>query len=309
MDTNNADRRRERRDLRRQGRSQFVNVGRNERVVSALLGGALAAYGLKRRGPRGLSLAAMGAELIYRGLSGHCMAYGALGMNTSKEPALGETAEVDSTKSIDVRRSIEIDRPREELFAIWRDFSRLPQFMAHLERVDVLSSTKSHWVTKGPIGTTVEWDAEIVDERENEWIAWQSIEPAQVPNNGTVMFRESPGGGTEIFVTLEAEPPAGKLGDLVARMFGRSPDRQVRMALEKFKEMVESNHDFGASASSDRSADLSSNRGSSFGDREVPLGGRQELTDDRERESSGTGAGTDSFTTGDDDGTRSESRF
>jgi uncharacterized membrane protein len=117
--------------------------------------------------------------------------------------------------------------------------------MEHLERVDVMTPSVSHWVTKGPAGTSVAWDAEIVDEREGEWIAWRAIEPAQVPNNGTVMFREYPGGGTEVFVTLEAQPPAGKLGELVARMFGASPDRQVRMAMERFKEMTERHHDFG----------------------------------------------------------------
>jgi len=132
-----------------------------------------------------------------------------------------------------------VERPREELFAMWRDFSKLPQFMDHLDRVDVLSPTHSHWVVAGPAGSTVEWDAEIVDERENEWIAWRTVEPAQVPNNGTVMFCEMSDGGTDVFVTLEAQPPAGKFGDLVARMFGRAPNRQVRKALERFKEMAE----------------------------------------------------------------------
>jgi uncharacterized membrane protein len=270
-DNNTAERRRERRELQQQGRSHFVNVGRGERVLSALAGGLLATWGLRRRGAAGYGAALVGAELLYRGVSGHCMAYTAMGVSTSDEPALGEVAEVDRGKAVDVRRSIEVARPREELFAIWRDFSQLPHFMTHLERVDVLSPTRSHWVTKGPIGTTVEWDAEIVDERPGEWIAWQAVEPAQVPNNGTVMFRDLPDGGTEIFVTIEAQPPAGRLGDLVARMFGRSPDRQVRMALEKFKEMAEGAFDWqsgsrGASATTDREVGIE--RHSMLGDEE-----------------------------------------
>jgi uncharacterized membrane protein len=217
-----------------------VNVGRNERIVSTVAGGLLAAWGLRRRGRAGYSMALMGAELIYRGVTGHCHTYSALGMDTTphERPEDGTPAEIDHAKTVDVRHSIMINRPAAELFAMWRDFSQLPRFMDHLERVDVLSNTRSHWVTKGPIGTHISWDAEIVDERENEWIAWRAVEPAQVPNNGTVMFREV-GGVTEVFVTLEAQPPAGKLGDMVARMFGKSPDRQVRVALKRFKELAE----------------------------------------------------------------------
>lgn len=259
VNRNRPDERAQRRAMSKQGLSPRVNVGEGERIVSALAGGLLAMWGLKRKGTLGYGAAAMGAELVYRGLSGHCHAYSAMGVTTHAQRARGEPVDVNHSRSVDVRHSIEIARPREELFAIWRDFSTLPQFMDHLEKVEVLSPTESRWVTKGPAGTSVEWHAEIVDERPGEWIAWRSIEPAQVPNNGTVMFREAAGGNTEVFVTLEAQPPAGKLGELVARMFGRSPDRQVRMALERFKEMTERGHAFGerSYSSADREVGLS----------------------------------------------------
>ena len=245
---NGAERLRGPRSATRERLIGTVNVGRGERLLSTILGGLLTVYGLKRRGRTGYGIAFIGAEMLYRGTTGHCPAYGAMGISTQEARGIGEVIDIDEAKSVDVRRSIEIARPRNELFAIWREFSNLPRFMSHLERVDVLSTTKSHWVTKGPVGISVAWDAEIVDERENEWIAWQAVEPAQVPNNGTVMFRDAPSGDTEIFVTLEAQPPGGKLGELVARMFGKSPDRQVRMALEKFKQMAEGEHEWNAAA-------------------------------------------------------------
>jgi uncharacterized membrane protein len=223
---------------------QRENVGPTERIVSAVAGSLLSVYGLRRRGSTGYGMALLGAELLYRGVSGHCKAYSAFGVSTSRRADIGEPAEIDPALSIDVRRSITIDRPRDELFAIWRDFSMLPQFMEHLERVDMVSETRSHWVAKGPVGFTVEWDAEIVGERDGEWIAWRAIEPAQVPNNGTVMFRDAPSGGTELYITLEAQPPGGQVGDLVARMFGRSPDREIRKALERFKRMAEGKYDW-----------------------------------------------------------------
>jgi len=61
-----------------------VNVGETERVVSAVCGGMLAAFGLSRTSLLGLSLLAAGAALIYRGLSGHCPVYGSLGVSTAE---------------------------------------------------------------------------------------------------------------------------------------------------------------------------------------------------------------------------------
>ena len=47
-----------------------VNVGETERVVSVIAGGALALWGLARRSPLGIALAAAGAALAYRGATG-----------------------------------------------------------------------------------------------------------------------------------------------------------------------------------------------------------------------------------------------
>lgn len=251
LERNRGEERRERRALTKQGMAPRVNVGSSERVVSTLAGGLLAAWGLRRRGTTGYGAALIGAELLYRGVSGHCAAYSALGISTDGEiRRRGEPASLDHERAIDVRHGIVVQRPRDELFAMWRDFSRLPDFMEQLDRVEVLSPTVSHWVTKGPAGVRVEWDAEIVDERDGEWIAWRAIEPAEVPNNGTVMFRELPGGATEVFVTLEAQPPAGRVGELVARMFGRSPQQQVKRALQRFKEVAEREQGFSGASSS-----------------------------------------------------------
>jgi len=70
-----------------------------------------------------------------------------------------------------VGRSVTIRRPREELYAYWRDFRQLPSFMDNVERVDVIDDATSHWVVKAPGGKTVEWDAVITEERPNELIA------------------------------------------------------------------------------------------------------------------------------------------
>ena len=227
------------------GMSAGVNVGGTERIVSAVAGGLLSAWGLKKRGVVGWGAAALGAELVRRGATGKCMAYKALDVNTAQRPGSSpyeteRSAHVEPAAAVSVKHAETIERPKDELYAVWRDFTRLPEFMHHLERVDVITPTRSHWVAKAPAGTTVEWDAEITDEREGEYIAWRSVEPAQVPNKGSVHFITAPNGrGTEVLVTMEAQPPAGKLGAAVAAMFGRSPEQEVKTALKNFKEIAE----------------------------------------------------------------------
>ncbi len=61
------------------------NVAITERWVSLLGGGALAAWALRRerRSPLTGALALGAAALLFRGATGHCPAYGALGLSTA----------------------------------------------------------------------------------------------------------------------------------------------------------------------------------------------------------------------------------
>ena len=136
--------------------------------------------------------------------------------------------------------SVTIDKPREELFAYWRNFQNLPRFMEHLVSVRVDSPMRSHWEAKAPAGRTVEWDAEIVNEVPNEIIAWKSIGKPDVPNAGSVNFSDAPGGrGTIVRVTLDYEPPAGRIGAMLSHFFSEEPDHQIREDLRKFKQLME----------------------------------------------------------------------
>jgi uncharacterized membrane protein len=138
------------------------------------------------------------------------------------------------------KRSITVRRPVQEVYAFWRDFENLPRFMRHLESVTVTGDRVSRWVAKAPAGRTVEWDAETVEDRENELIAWRSLPGADVYNAGTVRFQPAPGGrGTEVRVDLEYDPPLGKLGSKVAMLFREEPGQQVQDDLRHFKQVME----------------------------------------------------------------------
>lgn len=139
-----------------------------------------------------------------------------------------------------VKKSITINSTPEELYAFWHNFENLPRIMNHLESVKTTGAGRSHWVAKAPAGTTVEWDAEIVEEREGELIAWRSLEGADVDNSGSVSFEKAPGGrGTIVTVELEYNPPGGALGAGVAKLFGENPEQQIYDDLRCFKQVIE----------------------------------------------------------------------
>ncbi|WP_404479161.1 SRPBCC family protein [Novosphingobium sp. BL-52-GroH] len=138
-----------------------------------------------------------------------------------------------------IGRTVTINRPRAELYAYWRDFAQLPTFMDNVERVDVLSPTRSHWVVKAPGDRTVEWDATVTEEAEGELIAWASTEDADVPNSGRIEFRDAGDRGTIVTATIVYDPPAGVVGKLIAKMFQREPAIQARRDLRRFKQLME----------------------------------------------------------------------
>ncbi len=233
------------------GRSLFggreVNVGQTERWVSTIGGGALAIYGLTRGSFGGVVMALVGGALIYRGASGHCDLYAATGINTAEgggeSTGEGESRNpvisVPASRGIKVEKSVTINKSPAELYSFWRRFENLPRFMNHLESVTT-SGNRSHWVAKAPAGTSVEWDAEIYNEKENELIAWRSLEGSQVDNAGSVHFEPATGGrGTILKVSLKYDPPGGSLGAAVARLFGENPEQQIDEDLRRFKQLME----------------------------------------------------------------------
>ena len=136
---------------------------------------------------------------------------------------------------------VTINQPIELLYRFWRNLENLPQFMRHLESVEKITDTISHWRAKGPAGMTVEWDAEIYNEVANKLIAWRSLEGSDVVSAGSVNFdRAADGLATRVTVHLQYSPPMGKVGAAVARFFGADAETEIREDLHRFKTMDES---------------------------------------------------------------------
>jgi uncharacterized membrane protein len=139
-----------------------------------------------------------------------------------------------------VARSATVNRSRQEVYAFWRNFENLPQFMRHLESVQVLDERRSQWTATAPAGSTVSWEAELLEDVPGERISWRSLPGSTIANAGTVRFQDAPGDrGTEVHVELEYRPPAGMLGAAVAMLFREEPKEQLIDDLRAFKQVLE----------------------------------------------------------------------
>ncbi|HEX7298741.1 MAG TPA: SRPBCC family protein [Solirubrobacteraceae bacterium] len=138
------------------------------------------------------------------------------------------------------RFAVTVRRDPEEVYGFWHDLENLPRFMKHLESVQVTGDRRSHWSAHAPVARTVEWDAEIVEDRPGERIAWRSVDPADVRNSGSVRFSPAPGErGTEVRLDMEYTVPGGTLGLTVAKLLGEAPEQQARDDLQRFKQVME----------------------------------------------------------------------
>lgn len=207
-----------------QSAQQPNQMSDTERWASLIGGGAMVLMGLQQRSLRGALMALAGGGLVYHGAAGQESLQESFGMN----------------KSIKVEKTVTINKPAAELYQFWHNFENLPRFMKHLKHVKVYNETRSHWIATAPLGASVEWDADIINDQENKLIAWASAESADVENSGFVRFQPATGGrGTEVKVVLEYNPPGGAVTAILAKLFGEEPEQQIGDDLNRFKQLME----------------------------------------------------------------------
>ena len=220
-----------------EGGSNVINVAYNERLFSAALGAFILSSGLGKltKNPiKGLVRTALGGYLLYRGVSGHCAVYS----------SMGKTKGVNRTDAINIRTSLIVNKPKDEVYAFWRKLENLPLFMKHLSSVTEIDSKHSHWeaVVPGNIGK-VKWNAEIVKEEPGYLIGWQSIPNSMINNAGKVVFHDALNGqGTELEVVISYHAPAGELGSGFAKLLNPVFEKMVRTDVLEFKEYIETKH-------------------------------------------------------------------
>lgn len=214
------------------GLTTQINVGKKERIISALGGAALIALGLSRKKSNSnIGLAVAAGYLLYRGASGNCPINTLVG----RSPYNWEHEEVA------IEESLIVNKPRSEVYAFWRNLSNLPLFMKHLESVKEDDTLHSKWKAKVPgnLGT-ISWEAKITRQEPNKLLAWRSLAGATIDNGGQVEFRDALGGhGTEIKVTIYYRAPAGQVGSKLAQLLNPLFSKLVRADVIGFKQYLE----------------------------------------------------------------------
>lgn len=209
------------------------------RVVAGVTGGALALYGVSRRGIPGAAAGTAGAGLLARSISNMQLAQLVASIGGS---------------GVGVQKTIHIKAPVEIVYEFWTNYQNFPLFMSNLVEVRDTGDGRSHWIAKAPLGAQVEWDARITEAVPNSVLAWASLAGSTIPNEGVLRFEQEGEGLTRVDVKLSYRPPAGALGHTVARLFGADPKSEMDADLLRAKMVLEGHkpaHDAAARSGSD----------------------------------------------------------
>ena len=136
-------------------------------------------------------------------------------------------------------KSIRVNAPADKVYQFWRNFENFPQFMEHVEEVRAVGANDrmSHWKIKGPLGKTVEFDAELVTDEPGRQIGWNS-RGGEMETSGAVTFTDL-GADTEVHVVMQwYDTPGGAVGEAISRMF-QNPEKMLEEDLQRFKDIVE----------------------------------------------------------------------
>lgn len=204
-----------------------INVENSERILSATAGGLLLAIA-SRRG--GLLKTLAGGYLLFRGITGFCYGY----------RSLEEKGVVVKPRNVNVRTSVTVMKPRNEVYEFWRKLENLPRFMTHLESIEALDENTSLWKAEVPGGLGhLSWKSEIVEDEPNERIGWRSLPGSKVHHAGNVHFEDAGTAGTVVHAVISYHAPAGKIGEQVGRLLSPVFALLLKSDIRNFKRYME----------------------------------------------------------------------
>jgi uncharacterized membrane protein len=210
-------------------RKSSVNVSNTERIVSVLAGSYLA-YRALSRAPKKYKLLAPAAFLLYRGATGHCPGYSAIGKRRLP----------DNAHNINIETSVIVNKPSDTVYAFWRKLENLPLFMKHLKSVKQQDAARSYWEAEIPGGLgAISWEAEILKDEPGNQLSWNSIEGSMIHNAGKVLFKDTANNGTELHVVISYQAPFGVAGEKVLSLLTPTFEKMIRKDILNFKEYIE----------------------------------------------------------------------
>ena len=206
-----------------------VNVSPTERAVS-LLAGAYFLYDGLGKNKKSILESILAGYLLYRGATGNCAAY----------TAIGKTKPDNRSRNVNIQVRQIVNRPRKDVYDMWRNFENLPLFMEHLESVKSLNDSISVWEAKIPGGIgKVRWKSEIVKERPYDLLGWHSLPGSSIESAGKVEFKDASDHATEVHVVVSYHAPGGIAGEGAARLMNPVFEDMLREDITNFKWFVE----------------------------------------------------------------------
>ena len=202
------------------------------RLLTAVGGGALAGYGMRRGDLLGKAMGVAGTGLLIRS---------ALDMPLS-DLVKGEGEFL-------VQKTITIDRPVKEIFEVCSRPEEFPNFMSHVRSVEKTGDSQYRWTVDGIPGIPVTWETRVTETVPDKKIVWESIEGASVTQSGEMHFEEAGDNSTRVSVNMKYSPPAGLIGHAAAGFFGRDPKSEMDDDFLRMKSYLEKNvipHDAAA---------------------------------------------------------------
>jgi len=194
------------------------------RVVVGAIGCSLILAGTRARHLRGALPRIAGLALLARAAS-----------NIELKRLVGFKA---GPRAVDIQKTIKISAPLERVYSLWTDYENFPLFMSRIHEVRDLGNGRSHWIVKGPLGATLEWDAEITRLVPNKLLAWMSKPGNLIQHVGVIRFDDE-GDHTRVHIRLSYNPPAGAIGHVIATLLGSNPKQEIDADLVRMKTFVE----------------------------------------------------------------------
>ena len=211
---------------------------------SAVVGGALVAFGLRRRSLVGTAAALAGGWLVYRAVGGRRRGDRSGtggGGDTAREPGASATDAGSDSDATNVTRSVTVGASPDEAYEAWNDAETQASVFEGFADVTPVGEGDWRWEVDAPLGRTVSWETRTVEDRPGELVRWESTGgAAAIVPEGTVRFSSAPGDrGTEVTLRLRVDPPGGSLARTVLERLDVLPRTLAGKVLYRFKSLVE----------------------------------------------------------------------
>lgn len=178
--------------------------------------------------------------VLKRGIFGALLgtAGGALALRGSANKPLPDL--FSSHSPITVQKSITVNKPINDVFDCWSRFDSFPQFMQHVQEVDLqVGGNRSRWTVDGPAGTKLHFEAETIDFEPDRVIAWRTLPKQPIEHEGRVRFIDLGGDRTRVTVQMTYRPPGGVVGHAIAHLLGWDPKARMDDDLVRMKTLLE----------------------------------------------------------------------